>query len=253
MVKDLYMILLHGDYEDVIDAVLLIDAPKEYPLKECILALTYSLLKKHSEARDALANISREECNDTLMSICLEAEMFIAASNKESPKVIEGFAKEAVSLNPKAVFAHRMLGQIAESRRDAKEALYHYQVVLKVYPESQKTLFDCARILIGLKRPMEALEYLRYAKPSLRREIYRFSTHQKRLARVIIILVIAALILNPWTSIYAFWFITGASVIGSVAALVMRDGLILSKVLFLEFIAVVIMILKRILFLLSTG
>ena len=67
------------------------------------------------------------------------------------------------------------------------------------------------------------------------------------------ILVIAALILNPWTSIYAFRFITGASVIGSVAALVMRDGLILSKALFLEVIAVVIMILKRILFQLSTG
>jgi tetratricopeptide (TPR) repeat protein len=225
---DLYALAARGDYEGARSAAVEAAMSGEQPGARSVQALALALLQKADEARRVLSSLPRPELNAVEAATCLEAEMVLAIHDGKDRGHAQQLAREAVALNPGAVFARQSLAVIAESQKRPEEALENYRAVVEAFPESQGPLFDSARILFSLRRRKEAMAYIVRAKPSLRRSIYGVIIGTGVASRVVGVLAVALLVLSPYTAAYGFWFVGTSGAMILVCGWRSRDRLVLA-------------------------
>lgn len=243
-IEHLYEMLIRRDYLRVIDEVERSADLAHKSSGHCLKGLAYSLQGKLIEAELALQNVESDQLDELSKGIYFEAKMLIEASHHGEKESIEGMAKKAIEFNPRSIFARRILGRLEESRGNFMSAFGEYQAALEIVPTSQRTLLDCARVLMVLKRQQESFAYIRRAKGSFKRELYRISAIMRSRWRILVIIALALLLLNPVTSVYVFWVLIVASALGALYALLQRDGLILSTSAYFAIAALVFGALK---------
>jgi tetratricopeptide (TPR) repeat protein len=235
-----YDLIFRGEYSEVLSLLKTSDNDTQHLNLNCIYALAKASMKNPTEARALLDGINRESIGSEAKAICFEAEMLIEAYDGKDEQKLEFLAEQAIEHNQGSIFAHRVLADFEESRKHFEKALQHFQAALEIYPESARTQLDLARNLLFLKRRGEALSLINAAPRSFRRSLYRIVIALRGILRIPIILLIAFLVLNPGTSVVAFWTITAICLIGLISSLRLSDNLIFSTYVYFQFAVIVI-------------
>lgn len=215
-------------------------------------ALALALHGRTEEAKKLIEDRTADSA-ETTESVLLEAQMVVGIREKRPIQEIASLAESAAEKSESAVFALRVLGDLAERRRAREDALKHYQLAYVAAPESDRGRGDYARLLAASRRIPEAVAIVKMMKPSIRREIYRVSILLRGAVGAALSLAIAFLILAVPTSAVAFWStaVLGALLVGM--SLRWRDGLVFAAGLRLELLALGALLLRELLGLVVRG
>jgi tetratricopeptide (TPR) repeat protein len=224
--QDLYNHLLDGNYSYVLESLHMRKKDEKASAQPEIEALALALSMQVPEANWVIENQSEIEVDGKIQAIWTEAELVLAIQNNETNQRITELATKAIGFSNSAVFAHRVLGELAERARHADEALQHYQVAFQASPQNDRSLRDLARLLAQKRQNKEALRLVAGMAPSLRREIYRFSILLRGLRGLIVALGLAFLLINPFSNLIVLTLLLGIGLILIALGYRWRDGLI---------------------------
>lgn len=242
-----YELILKGKYSAALSLLRTTDDNARQPYDDCICALANALMKNPTEAQEILDAINRETLGNEAKAICFEAEMLIEAYVGKDRMKLEYLGEQALEHSQESIFAHRVLADLEESNKNFDKALHHYQAALEIYPESARTQLDVARNLLFLKRRAEAGILINDSPWSFRRSLYRIAIALRGFLRIPAVLLIAFLVLNPGTSIVAFWTITAICFLGLISAVRLSDDLIFSTSVYFQFAVTVMGIISFVL------
>lgn len=136
--------------------------------KSCLLALWHALSKDVECSERMLQEV--ETRTEIEQQVCLEAQAIIKYQRKQYLQAKED-SLAIVQNYPQSAFARYLLCQIAWKERKLEEALEHYRKLVETY-SSDALLFEVADTLVALRRPKDALEYVKRTSASLRRMLY---------------------------------------------------------------------------------
>jgi tetratricopeptide (TPR) repeat protein len=204
---------------------------------QCYIGLAFALERNIKDAQNSVNLIEEESITDHYCPILLEAKMLIAYFTRNFEDA-QKFALQALELNPYAVFAHTLLAQDLLLKRNAIDAIAHYQKILEKYPEHNTTLLNMAQALYMKKESADAKKFADQAKLSVRRTLYqamfKLSSPGIRVLWVFLALIVLAI---PW---FGMWFFVVTSLIlfsGIMWSLLRRRDFVISA-LFMTVLAV---------------
>jgi hypothetical protein len=241
---DIYTTLINKKHQIFIDTA---DPQDSY--QAVCLALTNAYLHKLGDAKQILQTLTPKKLAPFERAIYLETEAFIAYSNKDMDiEEVETKAREAVSLNPRAMLANFILGRVAEIKKNYETALSFYKLNSNFYPEDSGALFDCARILLLQKKPLEAIKYIRNTRPSIKKILYQIANQAYLKANFWNFLIILGLTVCFFTSAgpYVFFILTAVFLAGLILSLFRyKDPVLIGTIVSIQFILTVLYLIIR--------
>lgn len=137
----------------------------------CYSALLHAARHDVLQARRVLQQIGQEQPGHAC-PLLPEVQALVYYGRREYLAAGDA-AAAALKQNPDALFAPSVLAGVAIASRKYPQALAYYQKVLEADPESDRLLLHIAQVHALSRNRAEAWRYVRLAKPSLRKTLYR--------------------------------------------------------------------------------
>jgi hypothetical protein len=166
----------------------------------CYVALFHASKYQTAEAQRVLKQISETQ-SEHLCSIVLEANSLVYFKLREFNAAKE-FALNALQKTANSLFSCSILARIALFEKRYMDGVRYYQKILKYVPESDRAILNIAESFALNKNIKTASEYVKMAKSSGRRSLYKFFFLFMHLwIRLLWMLLLLVLLINPYVYI----------------------------------------------------
>jgi hypothetical protein len=216
--------------------------------QEAFLGLVHAVQKNQKNSEALLGSITQRDLdgfNEQQKAIYFEGMVLNLVAEKRSSEAIATLCRNALLHWEKAYFARKQLA-ILEMREHPQKGIEQFENQLKYYPDDPDSLMAISRILLGLHKKQEALEFSSRSPDRFRRGLYKIilEMFSNWVMYTLTFVLLILLVYTPVVSLIFFILASAFCVAMMIYAMIKKDPLIFNYFFSIVLIITVLIVVK---------